>query len=165
MLSLRELEMSLVTNLNKRLAIVVLISLGLLSACKQKSSSNPAAPSSDQGTTQPAAQAIVGLINIWWPTADFPFLKGSLPQPFKAQLKHNEVDIALNQYKMYWQVDGGQLNIMQDSNDGWPHKEAIVNVMNWSWNSNLKYRVTFVAKDNSGNLITTKDVVITVDNR
>lgn len=89
-----------------------------------------------------------GTINIWWPT-DGVTVTGV--QPFKAML----VNMSVNDYAMYWQVDGGQLNPMQTNNTDYPHKEASVDVASWTWRGNGPYVVTFVAKDPSGNVIAT----------
>jgi hypothetical protein len=63
---------------------------------------------------------------------------------------------------MFWQVDGGTLNEMGDSADNTPHKESIVDLSGWHWNQNSQYHITFVAKDNNGKTIMTKDAIINV---
>jgi hypothetical protein len=53
--------------------------------------------------TTRAAQADSGIeTNVWWPTEAVPVMG---TQPFKAMLSGMNVE----QYDMYWQVDGGQL--------------------------------------------------------
>ncbi|HUH12934.1 MAG TPA: glycoside hydrolase family 6 protein [Longimicrobiales bacterium] len=79
-------------------------------------------------------------IEVWWPT-DGAALTGT--QPFKAVLS----GWSLKQYRMYWQVDGGQLNAMYDSHEGGAHKEALVDVDGWTWRGSGPYQVTFVARD------------------
>lgn len=51
---------------------------------------------------------------------------------------------------MYWQVDGGGLVEMPTSWDGYPHKEASVDLSGWNWKADGRYRIAFVAKDKSG---------------
>jgi hypothetical protein len=63
---------------------------------------------------------------------------------------------------MYWQVDSGTLNLMQDSTVDAPHKEYIVDVTGWTWRGNGPYTVNFVAKDLSGNILVQRAVSVTV---
>jgi len=92
------------------------------------------------------------MINIWWPSNGSSV---SGVQPFKAEVGN----MALNNYSMYWQVDGGQLNQMADNVD---HKEASVDLSGWSWKGSGPYTINFVAKDNSGNTLSTNSSNITV---
>ncbi|HEX4104031.1 MAG TPA: CARDB domain-containing protein [Candidatus Paceibacterota bacterium] len=85
-------------------------------------------------------------IQVWWPT-DGVTVTGV--QPFKAMLENMSVD----NYSMYWQVDGGQLNAMPSNETDYPHKEASVDVSPWNWRGNGPYVVTFVAKDANGQTI------------
>lgn len=94
-------------------------------------------------------------LSIWWPT-DGAALSGT--HPFKARLEEK----SLKEYKMYWQVDGGQLNRMYDSYVDGAHKEAQVDVTTWNWRGNGPYVVNFVAKTRSGTLIEQKSVSIFV---
>jgi hypothetical protein len=86
-------------------------------------------------------------LNIWWPT-DGSLLSGT--QPFKARLEN----IPLSSYKMFWSVDGGQLNLMTDNAAGGDHKEASVDLTGWTWrDAGDRYGpflVTFTAQDLSG---------------
>jgi hypothetical protein len=86
-------------------------------------------------------------LNIWWPT-DGSLLSGT--QPFKARLEN----IPLSSYKMFWSVDGGQLNLMSDNSTGGDHKEASVDLTGWTWrdagSSYGPFSVTFTAQDLSG---------------
>jgi hypothetical protein len=97
-------------------------------------------------------------IDIWWPS------NGSSVsglQPFKALID----GIDQNSYKMYWQVDGGQLNSMSLNNSGGAHQEADVDLSGWNWHGNGgQYVVNFVAEDLSGNIIAQKSTSITVYN-
>jgi endoglucanase len=80
-------------------------------------------------------------VGVWWPT-DNAHVTGV--QPFKVMADNMSVD----QYDMYWQVDNGQLNLLPSSNDGYPHKEAQVDLTNWNWKGTGPYVVNFVAKSN-----------------
>jgi hypothetical protein len=97
-------------------------------------------------------------IDIWWPS------NGSSVsgiQPFKALID----GIDQNSYKMYWQVDGGQLNSMTVNNSGGAHQEADVDLSGWNWHGNGgQYVVNFVAKDLNGNIIAQKSTTITIYN-
>lgn len=114
----------------------------------------PANPPTNPPATPPASQAT---LSIWWPGASQP-VNGT--QPFKARLENTD----LNSYDMYWQVDGGSLNAMASVNDANPHKEAMVDVSGWHWNPQHNYVINFVAKDKSGNVISSKSTTITVSN-
>ena len=78
--------------------------------------------------------------------------------PFKARLGTTP----LESYKMFWQVDGGQLNSMYNSTTGGIHKEAYVKVRSWKWNGTGPYTVTFVAKDLTGTVLARHSVTIFV---
>jgi hypothetical protein len=93
--------------------------------------------------------------DVWWPGNG---VTVSGVQPFKALVEN----MSLSQYTMYWQVDGGQLNQMQDSLQDAPHKEAMVNLSGWTWRGSGPYTINFVAKDGSGNIISQKSVQIMV---
>lgn len=95
------------------------------------------------------------VLDIWWPT-NGATVSGT--QPFKAMVQDKNV----SDYKMFWQVDGRQLNEMGNSDVDWPHKESIVDLGPWTWNADGNYTVNFVAKDNSGTTIVEKSVTINV---
>lgn len=97
-----------------------------------------------------------GKINIWWPTNGASI--GGNNVPFKGMAENMDV----NQYDMYWQVDGGGLVFMPTNNTDYPHKEFDVDLTNWTWNSNGVYHLNFVAKDKSGNVITQQAVSVNV---
>lgn len=94
-----------------------------------------------------------GTIQVWWPT-NGATVTGV--QPFKAMLQNMSVD----NYSMYWQVDGGQLNLMPTNSTDYPHKEASVNVTPWTWHGSGPYTVTFVAQDQSSNTIAKASIAI-----
>lgn len=79
-------------------------------------------------------------------------------QPFKA-LINNAV---LSQYNIFWQVDGGQLNLMNDNNQTPIHKESLVDVSGWSWKGNGPYTINFISKDLSGNVLSQYPITIFV---
>ena len=94
-----------------------------------------------------------GTIDIWWPTNGANI---SGVQPFQAML----MNVSVNNYTMYWQVDGGQLNLMATNDTNYPHKQASVDVTPWTWRGNGPYVVTFVAKNSSGQVIATASSTI-----
>ncbi len=95
-------------------------------------------------------------VDVWWPT-DGAVVSGT--QPFKAML----TDLSIDQYTMYWQVDGGQLNLMPDNFTNSPHKEASVDLSGWTWHGSGPYTIGFVAKDTSGQTIAQKTLVININ--
>lgn len=103
------------------------------------------------GTPPPASSTV----NIWWP-ANGSTVSGV--QPFKAMLTNASID----SYSMYWQVDNGSLNPMTTNLTDYPHKEALVDVGPWTWNSNGQYKLNFVAEDLSGHPLGNTMVAITV---
>jgi len=117
-----------------------------------------ATPSTASGTTaqtqtQPAA--MTAGIDVWWPTAQASI---SGVTPFKALAK----DMPVDSYTMYWQVDGGGLVPMPSSYTGYPHKETMVDVSGWNWNSGGTYTITFTAKNASGNVIAVRQIPVIV---
>lgn len=109
---------------------------------------------SNQVSATPVAP-IQSTLSIWWPT-EGATLSGT--QPFKARMEN----MALADYKMYWQVDGGRLNQMSNNYDGGEHKQASVDVTSWTWRGNGPYVVNFVAKDRQNKLLAQKSVSISV---
>lgn len=85
-------------------------------------------------------------VEVWWPTQDA-VIQGV--QPFKGLLQGSDV----NQYNMYWQVDGGNLVIMDTNYNDYPHKEASVDLTNWNWKGTGPYVLNFVTKDKNGQII------------
>jgi hypothetical protein len=94
-------------------------------------------------------------VDIWWPTQG---AQVSGTQPFKALIS----GVSTPTYVMYWQVDGGQLNVMNDSTVDAPHKKAVVDLTGWTWRGSGPYTVNFIAKDLNGNVLAQKAVSITV---
>ncbi len=81
-----------------------------------------------------------GTVEVWWPK-NGAHLSGT--QPFKAMVSGLD---DVSQYEMYWQVDGGQENRMDNSSEDYPHKESSVDLSEWEWRGKGPYEVTFVAK-------------------
>ena len=80
-------------------------------------------------------------VSVWWPT-DGAHVSGV--QPFKAMLSGSDV----SQYDMFWQVDGGSWNWMDDNYADHPHKEASVDLSGWNWHGSGPYTVNFIARKN-----------------
>ena len=95
-------------------------------------------------------------VNVWWPTSGA-HVTGM--QPFKAQVSGLDV----SQYEMFWQVDNGQWNPMNDNSTDYPHKEASVNVSSWNWHGAGPYTVNFIARQN-GNVIAQQQEQVYIDN-
>ena len=95
-------------------------------------------------------------IEVWWPT-DTTHLSGVVP--FKALVRNTP----LNNYQMFWQVDGDTLNLMDDSFVDAPHKESWADVSGWNWKGSGPYVINFVARDFAGNIIAQQAVTIYVD--
>jgi len=106
-------------------------------------------------TTTPPAPTGPATIDIWWP-GDGSHVSGL--QPFKAMIPNRDIST----YSMFWQVDGDRLNDMYDSQEGYPHKEALVDLSGWNWKGADPYTITFIAKEGSGSTLTTKSVNIFV---
>ncbi|MDB5225206.1 MAG: hypothetical protein JWL87_158 [Candidatus Adlerbacteria bacterium] len=95
-------------------------------------------------------------VSAWWPKNDAR-LSGS--QPFKAAL--DGVDPGT--YEMFWQVDGGSWNWMDNSYTDAPHKESGVDVSGWNWKGAGPYKINFIARQND-TIIGQKSVDIFVEN-
>ena len=75
-------------------------------------------------------------------------------QSFQFRMENLEPE----EYQGYWQVNGGQLNLMEDTGNG---KIAYVDVNPWNWNGTGPYTVTLSAAQNS-NLLAQESVDILV---
>jgi endoglucanase len=89
---------------------------------------------------------------IWWPTDGY---HAGGPQPFKAVVN----GIAIEEYDMYWQVDGGSLNPMDNNYTDAPHKETTVDLSGWTWHGTGPYTINFVAKQ-SGAIIGQRSITM-----
>jgi endo-1,4-beta-D-glucanase Y len=109
----------------------------------------------DPATVSTTANTITKQIAIWWPTGGS---RVSGVQPFKAVLDGSNVD----DYQMYWQVDGGSLNLMTSNMTDYAHKEAAVNITGWNWHGSGPYDITFVAKNPAGSTIASASTNINI---
>ncbi|MEI6480282.1 MAG: glycoside hydrolase family 6 protein [bacterium] len=107
------------------------------------------------GSLAMRAHASDSSVQIWWPT-DQATVDGI--QPFKAMLTGQSV----GSYKMYWQVDNGNLVEMSDNNTDYPHKEASVDLSGWNWQKSNQYSVNFVAKSAGGSVIGQKSITVNI---
>jgi hypothetical protein len=114
----------------------------------------PPSPSPTPNPPPPPPPPINANIDVWWPSNGATI---SGVQPFQAIIN----SLPINSYAMFWQVDGGTLNLMNnDSSNGYEHKRAWVDVSGWWWKSNGPYTLNFIAKDSNGNIISQKSVEI-----
>jgi endoglucanase len=123
--------------------------------------SSPSAPASSApvptptlATPAPASSPLS--IDLWWPQ---PNSQVSGTQPLKAVVP----GLGLSQYQISWQVDGGQLNPLSDSQQDYPHKETAINFTGWNWHQSGPYQLTLIAKDNSGQLLAQKSFPLFID--
>jgi hypothetical protein len=121
----------------------------------QKWFTNAVPPSNPPPNNTPPPQSGPVSTDIWWPSDG---AKVAGLQPFKAMLQNVDV----SNYQMYWQVDGGQLNLMNNNSQDWPHKESPVDLSGWHWQSTGLYTITFVSKNQSGSIISQRSVHIVV---
>lgn len=101
---------------------------------------------------QQAFGATAGTLEVWWPT-NGATVTGV--QPFQTMLQNASID----SYQAYWQVDGGQMNLMETSYKSYPHKESSVDVSGWNWKGKGPYVITFTAKQN-GSTVAQRSVSI-----
>ncbi len=101
----------------------------------------------------PSANAATSKVNVWWPAAGA-HMVGT--QPFKAVLEN----VAVENYQMFWQVDGGQWVWMDSNYTDYPHKESSVDITGWSWKGMGPYRVNFIARSLNGTIIAQQAVDI-----
>lgn len=102
----------------------------------------------------PARAQSAPAVSIWWPTSGST-VSGS--QPFKAAVTDSST-----QYRMYWQVDGGQWNSMSSQTDPSSHARADVNVDSWNWRGSGPYTITFKAVDGTGQEIARNSTRISI---
>ncbi|MEX0910116.1 MAG: glycoside hydrolase family 6 protein [Candidatus Paceibacterota bacterium] len=107
------------------------------------------------GFNVPTAQA--SDMDVWWPV-DGSSVNGV--QPFKFSFGEENLD----SFDGYWQVGNGVLNKMESSTRTYPHKEADVDLENWTWRDDNSYRVTFIAQKEDGTELARESVNIVVNN-
>jgi endoglucanase len=101
-----------------------------------------------------SAQAAEG-VEVWWPGSGA-HVTGT--QPFKAMLSGSDV----SSYEMFWQVDGGTWNWMDNNSTDYPHKETSVDLSGWNWKGQGPYTVNFIARKN-GQVVSQRSVQVYVD--
>ena len=104
------------------------------------------------------AEAYESQIDLWWPV-DKAAISGT--QPFKGLVQN----YSLGDYKLYWQVDNGQWNLMSDNYQDYPHKEVSVDVGGWTWKGAGPYRINFIAQNMAGYIISQRSVDIYVNGK
>jgi hypothetical protein len=118
------------------------------------SKSSPLVSSSSIVSNSSSTPTINSNLNIWWPANDLNMIGNA---PFKAVLEGKSI----NDYKMYWQVDNGNLVEMYNDNQNGGYKFFWVNFADWTWKPKTeKYKITFTAKNNNGGIIATNSVNI-----
>lgn len=127
---------------------ITLAALVILAAC-QDGVTGPDALGPDPASH---GKTVAGAIELLAP-ADGSVLDGATT--FAARL----IDWDLASYKMFWSVDGGSLNYMEDSPSGAPHKAAMVDVGGWSWNGAGPYTVAFEGRSKKGNKVVARTSV------
>jgi endoglucanase len=95
------------------------------------------------------------VVNVWWPLPNTT-ISGSAYK-FKAVL----YGAVLSDYDMYWQVDNGQMNKMDNSTAGSPHKESTIDLRGWTWKGSGPYTLTFTAKKGD-TVIASKNVSVNI---
>jgi hypothetical protein len=100
-------------------------------------------------------EEVVYEMDIWWPQ---PNVTISGEQPLKAKVR----DLSVNDYEMYWRLDGGELNRMDNDPDPYPHKVDIVDVRDWGDNDGEAFRLTFIARDSAGDTIVEETINVYV---
>jgi hypothetical protein len=108
---------------------------------------------SDGGSTPPPSPTYD--LQVWWPTNG---AQVSGTQPFQVMLTNLSVD----NYRAFWQVDGGGLNEMSNSFVNYPHKEYIADLSGWTWRGTGPYQIRFVATNFSGTVLAEHTVQIYV---
>lgn len=102
------------------------------------------------------AHAHAASLDIWWPVSGA-HVTGL--QPFKGMVPAMDV----GSYDLYWRVDGGNWVPLWTSYEGYPHKEASVDVSGWTWHGSGPYVVDFSAEQN-GVAFASYTSIIYVDN-
>jgi endoglucanase len=82
------------------------------------------------------------VVNVWWPSPGA-VMDGA--QPLKAVLSNTP----LADYAMTWSVDGDKASPMYDSYEGSAHKQADVQISDWTWKGAGPYTITFTAYSKS----------------
>jgi hypothetical protein len=132
------------------------ISSSPVSSSSVISSSKPSSVVSSSSSTSSVSSipVVTSNLSIWWPANDINMTGVS---PLKAVINGKSI----YDYKMYWQVDNGSLVEMYNTNDDGGYKFFWVDFGPWTWKPKTeKYKITFVAKDNTNNTIAINSVNI-----
>jgi endoglucanase len=92
-------------------------------------------------------------LNIWWPVDG---VKLSGTQPFKAIVQ----GLSVEEYEMFWRVDGGSLVVLGNDYSEYPHKRGDVDFSGWTWNGEGPYTVSFIAKGQNGETVAERSIKI-----
>lgn len=111
------------------------------------------APSATAPVAPIVPESALANVSVWWPT---PQVVVQGVQPLKALVDGRDV----NTYRMYWQVDQGQLNPMDTDYQDAPHKETLIDVTGWQWRGAGPYVLRFVATDQAGKLLAERELSI-----
>jgi len=106
-----------------------------------------------QPVPNPAPTPAPVQIDIWWPTSETAV---SGIQPLKAVVS----GLSPDKYQMFWQVDGGQLNLMESNHIDSAHKETMIDFSGWTWKGRGPYLIQVVAKNTDGSEIGRKSVSV-----
>ena len=70
----------------------------------------------------------------------------------------------LEDYEIYWNIDGGVLRRMYNEWEDYPeHKSYEVDTWDWYWNGRGPYTIGFIAEDRNGRRIGRRSVRVYVD--
>lgn len=94
-----------------------------------------------------------GELSVWWPK-DGVTVSGVHP------IKGMVTNMDPSQYRMFWQVEGGELNEMFDNSQDYPHKENSIDFSGWTWKENGPYTITFLAQDLAGHTLCQSSVQV-----
>jgi hypothetical protein len=104
-------------------------------------------------TNTPTPPQSQGELSVWWPK-DGVTVSGV--HPIKGMVTNMDV----SQYRMFWQVDGGQLNEMFDNAQDYPHKESTIDFSSWFWRDAGPYTIAFVAQNPAGETLAQTSVQV-----
>lgn len=96
-------------------------------------------------------------IEILWPTRNASLWDEEV---LRARVGHRD----LNDYDIYWSIDGGVERLMWNEwEDRTPHKAYVVDTWYWDWNGSGPYTLRFVAEDYRGREIARRTVQVYVE--
>jgi endoglucanase len=122
-----------------------------VNASKEKAESEVAQPVSLPDPIKESnspASSIPRNIEVWWPTNNS-VLSG--PTPLKGIVQ----GLNISEYDLFWQLDGGAKDKMEDSYAEYPHKEILTDVSFWPSNTNSSHNIIFTAYSNNVEIAST----------